>query len=410
MAGSYTAKLTARTVTAIKPNGQDFDVRDSDLRGFHIRVTKAGEMVYRFQYRRPDGSRPVLTLGKVSELTPDQARRAANAHFLAVGGGADPRKARLDWIAAPTMDDLWERYERERLKIKNRERTIAEYVCNWKTHAKPILGGMKVAEVGRKDLNAVVAAMGIKHTTANRVVALLSVMFNFAVENELRPDNPAAGMRKHREATRDVAFTDDELGRIAAAIENEREGWARTALTLMMVTGARHREVLSAEWSEFDLDDSAPTWRLPAQRMKGGKSHTYALDSETVAIIRDWRASAPFLSPRWVFPNIKGTGPKESLQKPWARVKAEANLTRGVLHSFRHTFLTRLAESGASAIDIRNTAGHADIATSMKYVHAAETARLRELQDQNRKAIRDAMKKKPRSAEIVPLRGEAESA
>ncbi|MBI1686445.1 site-specific integrase [Caulobacter hibisci] len=410
MAGSYTAKLTARTVAAIKPNGDDFDVSDSDIRGFHIRVTKRGKMIYRFQYRRPDNSRPVLTLGTVSELTPDEARRAAHAHFIAVGGGADPRKARQDWIAAPTMDDLWERYERERLKIKNRERTVAEYVRNWKSHAKPLLGGMKVSEVGRKDVNAVVAAMGDKRTTANRVVALLSVMFNFAVENELRADNPAAGVRKHRENRRDVAFTDDELSRIAAAIENERESWAKAALSLMMVTGGRHREILSAEWSEFDLDDSSPSWRLPAQRMKGGKAHTYALDTETVEAIRAWKEDAPFLSPRWVFPNIKGTGPKESLQKPWTRVKAEAKLTRGVLHSFRHTFLTRLAESGASAIDIRNTAGHADIATSMKYVHAAENARLRELQEQNRKGIREAMKKKPTSAQIIPITGKAETA
>jgi hypothetical protein len=44
----------------------------------------------------------------------------------------------------------------------------------------------------------------------------------------------------------------------------------------------------------------------------------------------------------------------------------------------------RLAESGTTAIDVRNTGGgHADIATSMKYMHAAENVRLREIQDTN---------------------------
>ncbi|WP_370236772.1 Arm DNA-binding domain-containing protein, partial [Brevundimonas sp.] len=75
MAGSFTAKLTARTVNAIRANGTDFDVRDTDIRGFHVRVTKRGEMVYRFQYRRADGGRPVITLGKTTELSPDQARK-----------------------------------------------------------------------------------------------------------------------------------------------------------------------------------------------------------------------------------------------------------------------------------------------------------------------------------------------
>lgn len=403
MAGSYTIRLSARTVNAIRPNGTDFDVRDIDIRGFHVRVTKRGEMVYRFQYRRADGSRPVVTLGKTTELTADQARKLANDHFLAVSGGGDPRKARLDWAAAPTMDELWTRYERDRLKVKNRPRTVVEYTRNWTTHAKPHLGRMKVSEVARRDVNTVIAGMGAKRTTANRVAALLSVMFAFAVENELRADNPVAGIRKYRENARDVAFTDDELARIAAAIEQEREAWARTALTLLMVTGARVGEVLAAEWSEFDLGDESPAWRIPAARMKGGKPHTYTLDPDTVALLEGWRRDAPFVSTRWVFPNVRGTGPKDKLQKPWARIKTAAGVTRGVLHSFRHTFLTRLAEGGASAIDIRNTGGHADIATSMKYVHAAENARLRELQDANRKNIREAMKGKPKPDNVVAL-------
>lgn len=403
MAGSYSTRLTSRSVGAIKPNGTDFDVRDTDIRGFHVRVTRAGEMIYRFQYRRPDGARPVITLGRTTELTADQARKLANDHFVAVGGGADPRKAREAWKVAPTMDDLWTRYEEQRLSVKNRERTQAEYRRNWKSHAQPILGSLKVAEVSRGDIRRVIAAMGKKRTTANRVLALLSVMFGFAIEHELRTDNPAKGIEKHRENARDVAFTDDELARIAAAVEADTEPWARTALTLLMVTGARLSEVLGAEWTEFSLDESAPCWRLPAERAKGGKPHTYHLDAETVALINRWRSEAPFISPRWVFPNVQGTGPKSSLKKPWARVKARAKLTRGVLHSFRHTFFTRLAEAGASAIDIQQTAGHADIATSMKYVHAAESTRLRQLQEENRKSIREAMRKKPSTGTVVDL-------
>lgn len=409
MAGSHTARLTARTVTAIKANGTDFDVRDTDIRGFHVRVTKRGEKLYRFQYRRADGSRPVITLGRVSELTPDQARKLASDHFLAVGGGADPRRARTDWIAAPSMDDLWDRYERDRLKIKNRPRTVAEYTRNWKSHAQPTLGRLKVSEVARRDINTVIAGMGTKRTTANRVLAVVSVMFSFAVENELRSDNPAAGVAKHRENSREVAFSDDELGRIARAIPGEREAWARTALTLLMVTGARVGEVLRAEWSEFDLDDSAPAWRIPAGRMKGGKPHTYTLDPDTVALIKAWRTSSPFVSARWVFPDAKGTNAKTSLQKPWTRIKKVAQVTRGVLHSFRHTFLTRLAEGGATAIDIRNTGGHADISTSMKYVHAAENARLRELQDENRRGIREAMARTPHLSPVVSMRGSGQA-
>jgi len=403
MAGSITTRLTSRVVAQIRPNGSDFDVRDSELRGFHVRVTRRGGMIYRFQYRRPDGTRPVVTLGRTTELTTDQARRMATDHFRAVGHGGDPRKARQEWAAAPTMDDLWTRYERERLTVRNRPRTIAEYRRNWNTHARPHLGKLKVAEVTRTHVREVINKMGDRRTTANRVLALLSVMFNFAIEHEQRTDNPASNIPKYRENAREIAFTDDELSRIAKAIPGEREPWARVALSLLIVTGARVSEVLKAEWSEFDLDDSEPAWRIPASRMKGGKPHTYPLDPDTVALIRDWRTSAPVVSPVWLFPTSTGTGPKTSLQKPWGRIKTAAKVTRGVLHSFRHTFLTRLAESGASAVDIKTAAGHADVATSMKYVHAAETARLRELQESTRRGLRAAMAKPVKTAEVVPL-------
>lgn len=403
MAGSYTVRLTSRAILAIKPNGSDFDVRDTDIRGFHVRVTKRGEMIYRFQYRRLDGSRPVLSLGRTTELTPEQARALAAENFRQVSGGADPRAVREAWKTAPTMSDLWERFQADRVKVKNRPRTQAEYLRNWTTHAKPVIGDMKVAEVTRPDVRRVVAALGKKQTTANRVLALLSVMFSFAIEHEVRPDNPAKGIGKYRENARDVSYTDDELGRIAAGIESDPEAWARAALTLLIVTGARVSEVLGAEWSEFHLDDATPFWTVPASRAKGGRDHTYSLDEDTATLVRTWRETAPFVSLRWLFSNIKGTGPKSSLRDPWARVKEKAKITRGVLHSFRHTFITRMAEAGASAVDIQKIAGHKDVATSMRYVHAAETARLRELQEANRRSIRKAMNSRRPVATVVDL-------
>lgn len=244
--------------------------------------------------------------------------------MVEVAGGGDPRKARDDWKAAPTMDDLWARYEVDRLNIRNSPRTIAEYKRNWHTHAQPRLGDLKVAEVSRKDISNLVAAMGSKRTTANRVVALLSVMFSFARDQELRVDNPVASFPKYRENTRDVTFTDSELARLDAALTDEKEAWARTALRLLMLTGARHSEVLEAEWSELHLEDETPAWRIPAARMKNGKNHTYWLDAETAEMLLAWKRNAKVLSPMWVFPNSLGTGPKTSLQKPWARVKEAA--------------------------------------------------------------------------------------
>jgi integrase len=401
---SYSIKLTARSVTAIKPDGTRFDVKDTDVTGLHVRMGANGVGVYRLQYRRPDGSKPVITLGRITEFTADQARDWAKAQKAAIVQGADPSRQKGDWRAAPTMDDLWARYEAAPAWLAGkRGRTQEEYRRNWTNHAQPVLGALKVAEVGPKDIRKVMTAMGRSKAAANRVRALLSVMFSCAIEAEMRAGNPVTAVKKNEEnGPRDVAFTDDELGRIGAALDQEPEEWAKLALLLLMATGSRKGEVLGAEWSEFHLEGDAPLWVIPKERMKGKREHIYHLGPDVVGALKHWRATAPFLSPRWVFSNTLGTGPRADLKKPWARLKASAKLSRGVIHSFRHTYLTRLAETGVSAIDIQRTAGHADIATSMLYVHAAEARRLREIQVANQANLRAAMGGR-KAAEVVQL-------
>jgi integrase len=403
MAGSYSRKITASAVNAIKANGTHFDVRDTDLRGFHIRVTPGDGKFYRYQYQRPNGSRAVMKIGRVSELTPDEARAVARKFMVDVAAGRDPRGEKSAWKAAPTVQDLWDIYERDRLSLKNRPRTHEQYKGNWERHIKRHLGEKKVADVSRKDVLDIVRRMGTKRVTANRVVALVSVLFNFAIEHELRETNPAYKVKKYKEQPRDIVYTNDELSRIGAALENEPELWARTALKLIIITGARSIEVLGMEWSELDLNSETPTWRIPAARFKGGHTHEYGLDEDAVALIRAWRSDAPFLSAKWVFPNMSGKNHRRSVQKWWKRVQAEAKVTRGVLHSFRHTFFTRAAESGASAIDIKNLAGHKDIQTSMRYIHAQDQLRTRQVSQTVRNAIRKAIQMKPVEAEVVQL-------
>ena len=45
-----------------------------------------------------------------------------------------------------------------------------------------------------------------------------------------------------------------------------------------------------------------------------------------------------------------------------------------VLYSFRHTFLTRLGESGCDAWTLARIAGHASVAISSRYVHPSDDA------------------------------------
>lgn len=403
MSGGRTCKLTNSVIKSLVVTGKDYDVRDTEVTGFHVRVTKAGTKIFRFQYRNAVKKRETVGLGRVGLLTVDEARKMARDLFVRVKSGEDPVAERRRKIAACKMGDLWELYRRERLLTKNRPRTVAEYERNWKTHLAPLLADSRVEEVTRKQIYEVRSSMAHIPTTANRALALLSVMFNFAIQRDICAANPVKGVEKFPENVREDIFTDEEIERIVRAVMNDSEVWSRSAMMLLISTGARLSEVLGAEWSELNLDPVAPTWRIPSARMKGKKPHTYPLSPRMAEMLLEWKVTATLMSMRWVFPNAKGTGPKDKLQKQWKRIKLAAGITHGSLHTFRHAYLTRLAMSGASAFDIKNIAGHADIATSDRYVHASQNTRIREMVEQNSSGVWAALEGSDKKGEVRKL-------
>ena len=60
--------------------------------------------------------------------------------------------------------------------------------------------------------------------------------------------------------------------------------------------------------------------------------------------------------------------------KLFEKVKAEAGLEHGSFHATRHTFCTRLAARGIAPRTIQELAGHADLSTTQRYMHATPGA------------------------------------
>ena len=81
----------------------------------------------------------------------------------------------------------------------------------------------------------------------------------------------------------------------------------------------------------------------------------------------------------WVWPAPTRSGHLEgsSIKKQHAKALNGSNVRPFVLYSLRHTFLTRLAESGCDAWTLARIAGHSSVSMSTRYVHPSEDAVLR---------------------------------
>ncbi len=71
------AKLTNRSVASLKPQNRPYDARDTEIKGFLLRVRPTGSMTYFLQYRNTDGLQKHYKIGTVGNITPVQARDIA---------------------------------------------------------------------------------------------------------------------------------------------------------------------------------------------------------------------------------------------------------------------------------------------------------------------------------------------
>src|SRR5438552_4163326 len=130
---------------------------------------------------------------------------------------------------------------------------------------------------------------------ANRVRAVISKMYNWAIQNDIVEANPVAGVAKPgREQSRERVLTEDEIRRFWAACDTQTPrvaAWCRLRLT----TAQRGSELLKMRWQDIEGD----WWTIPGEFVKNGQGHRAYLNETSRSIV----ASVPKTQDsEWVFP------------------------------------------------------------------------------------------------------------
>jgi integrase len=141
---------------------------------------------------------------------------------------------------------------------------------------------------------------------------------------------------------------------------------------VILDTGMRPGEACVIEWSHVRLQPATGS-KYGYVHVPGGKSknakRNLSLTARVAAMLKARQKARP--SERFVFPGDAG-GPSlvSSLDHQHAEFCALVGVfPKFVIHSLRHTMLTRLGESGADAFTIMRIAGHSSVTVSQRYVH-----------------------------------------
>ncbi|MXO86524.1 tyrosine-type recombinase/integrase [Altererythrobacter aurantiacus] len=365
-------KLTKTQVEKVMaPSQSPLYLWDDRIAGFGLKVLPSGKRKYVFKYRFGHGPNRIqkwMQLGSHGVLSTDDARRLAQQATACLARGVDPRAANGKSEQPPSLSEAWDRFASDYLPQK-KSTTKRDYQAAWETLIKPRLGTSLVDEITTDDVEKLHKSLSQTPYRANRTLALLSRIFNLAERWGWRSSgtNPCKAVEKFKEIARQRFLSKEELGRLYASL-NELQSRqlisvsAANAIQLLLHTGARSREITTAEWSW--LSEERKTLALPDS--KSGAKLIY-LSEAALEICRSQRKSTG--KTRFMFPGSDLDKPIVNLRKPWLRVCEHARLDGVRIHDLRHTAASIAIGAGASLTIVGKLLGHTQAQTTLRYAH-----------------------------------------
>ena len=400
------AKLTASYLKQLEPNDKPFEVVDSDIKGFLIRVQPTGRQTCYYSYRSVSGKRQRIKIGVIgSEITITQARDKAQSFAGKVADGINVQAEKND------IREHARQLQQNTLRLFIEQYYQAWALANLKSGAssiesihrafKPFLNfplvniDLKLIEHWRiQELNR-----KIKPSTINRLVASLRGVLTKAVEWDVIPEHPLRKLKplKVDEGKKarflsplegDKLFTqlnirDKELiaARTRANEHRKTRGYPlfpnlepfnfgdrlTPLVTLALKTGMRRGEIFDLEWDAVDFTNKVVT--VVGETAKSSRTRHIPLSPNALETLIEWRKQADPSNTR-VFPADNG-GRLDNVNTAWRNTLKAAGIESFRWHDMRHDFASKLVMKGVPLNTVRELCGHADLNTTLRYAHLA---------------------------------------
>lgn len=227
-------------------------------------------------------------------------------------------------------------------------RTVAETKRLLDAHIVNSIGDKELDRVSFKDVYKIHTLLRDTPVQANRLHAALSGVYRFAFKTGLVTVNPCAGITLYRETPRERYLSPDEIKRLVAALPSNDAG---CLLKLLLLTGARPGELLTAEWGWLQGN----VLRLPDA--KRGARNVYLPP-----------AAMKLLEPRQPKQGRIFKYPPD-IRRAFARAAGQAGIENARIYDLRHTFASAALASGVSLPVIGQLLGHKLAQTTLRYAH-----------------------------------------
>jgi integrase len=372
--GLQPMKLTKSVLRELKTKDKDLLIWDETLPGFGIRVKPNGTKTFLIQYRNQFGRMRRYSIGRLGDITLDQARKEARRLKSEIALGGDPAEKRTENRTSVTVKELSERYMSDHCEGRCKESTLQAHRWLLDKFILPKYANHRVLELSTQEIAAFHKSLKDTPYNANRVLGMLKSIFNKAEQWGLLPPktNPAATLKPYRENKRNRFLSPEEYNTLFQTVEEQqRLGligiYQAGAINLLILTGCRLSEILTLEWRMVDLIHG----RLLLERHKTDQKGIKAVPLNKLA--QHVLANLPrvYANPYVIVGKAEGR-PLVNLQKPWRRVRKAAGLDDVRLHDLRHSFASAAAAAGIPLQVIGGLLGHSSQQTTARYTHLSQ--------------------------------------
>ncbi len=351
-------KLTDALLRNISKPDKPFELFDTVVTGLTMRVSKGGMKTFTFKYFFSGRARR-FPIGRYPSITLKAARKQANLLHLKVKSGIDPvreQQRQRDRLENMTFRECAELFKSEYLP-RLKESTRKDYTSRIDKHLVPAFGRSVVNDIQRSQIKRFLKPIAEKQPVhANRLQAILSKIFSYAVNEEFTTNHPLKRLPKLGEETRrDRWYSKKEVRELWLAFEQQAEPM-QSLLKVLLLTGQRLGETSRMKWADIDTDRAI--WVIPEGETKAGRGHV-------VPIIGTFKDILENLHQLTGHREHVFTSPMNS-EKPLSSFKPVTNRIREYekapsdlrLHDLRRTAATYMAELGTDRTTLGKLLNH----------------------------------------------------
>lgn len=275
------------------------------------------------------------------------------------------------------------------------EKTRKEYAGLIKNHLNPIIGGYRVTELKKHDLQSILNGMAERESsrsTMEKVKIVAVAVLDLGLDNDILMRNVFSRVKvPDVEAEERQPLTEHQRRVLLEHWWGHRMG---LPALLMMYCGLRRGELLALTWRDIDLVakiitiNKAVYYSGNAAQVKAPKSkagyRTVPIPDALLPALSQHRRAALLVCPAV---NTGGLMSRTAFNSAWESLQHYLNIQAGgkdasrinpkiqavepfTAHQLRHTYCTMLYDAGVDILTAQRLLGHADVQTTMKvYTH-----------------------------------------